>query len=426
LLKQMKFKNILIFLVICLAFLNNLFWTAVIPYNEAPDEYTHFQVAQFIAQKNRFPVFGQDENMGVSKYEKPGFRAFYNASYSCMPPLAYLFQASAIKIIPGLKPDQTYLAARLSSVFLGLVFSLIILKLARLLFPKFSQQLTFMIFTLFIPQATFIFSYVNSDALSLVLSSLLFYYVIFFLKGKNELNLATSLVLGLILGLTALTRYNAFVLFPFVGLVFLGRVKREKKELVGVGLTLLASLLVSGWWYGRNLLIYGDLLAMKQFWQTYRMLYPPEDIGHQFYTLGYILFQTGWLGQTFRSFWASFGWNYILLPENIYRLLALVCLWSIYGLFKEFKRERQFLAFSGLIFFASLSLSLWQSLKFGFQAQGRYLFPALPAVSFILVFGLFNLSRKKWAQGLAFLLVNLGIIFLNIFSLVAFLIPAYY
>jgi len=426
------FKKLGIFIFVLAVFLNTLFWALVIPYNDAPDEYTHFEVARFIALNNRFPIFGQDENMGVSKYEKIGFRAYYNASYSSMPPLAYMVQALAIKIIPGMNEENYFLSARISSVFLSIIFVLLVIKLSAVLFSKPLTQTTFAIFTLFIPQVTFTFSYVNSDALALVLSTTVFYWLVCFWQEKIKITGKNSLLFGVILGLTALTRYNAFVYFPLALIVYLIKlkvVKNLKKRFKYLSIVILSFILPSGWWYLRNLILYRDPLGTRKFWETIHMLYPPENIGQNFYTLTYILFKTNWFWQNFKTFWAAFGWNYILLPENFYRFLLLISFLAITGLLKKSNQEQPFskksLFLCLLLVSFSFLLSLWQSFKFAFQAQGRYFFPVLVPISFMVTAGLFGLSQKRWQQTFIFLIISMGIMFLNIFSLFT-LISVYY
>jgi len=431
---SLKSIRVIVILTIITVFLNNLLWALVIPYNEAPDEYTHFEVSRFIADKNRLPNFLKDDNMGVSKYEKQGYRAFYNASYSIMPPLAYLIQAGAIKIFaPFWGDNNLYLSARFSSVFLSVLFVFIVWKIAKELFENKLQQLSLIIFCSFIPQISFTFSYVNSDALGIVVSSLLIYYLILVIKKRAKINYKNSLYLGLLIGLGLLTRYNIFVVFPFTAVFYLAELLKIKepvfKKIKKVLLVVFPVLIIAGWWYVRNLILYGELLGTKNFWKVVHMLHPPKDIGKSFYTPIYILFKTNWLWENFKSFWASFGWNYIFLAEFYYRILLFLGLCSLVGLVIEYgknKTKRKLININAGLFVFSLLLSLWQSWKYAYQAQGRYFFPVIIAVGWLFILGLFSMCKDELFKKTIFVFINLFTIFLNVYSLLFIIIPVYY
>lgn len=417
-------------LLLSAVFLTCLIWTIVIPYNEAPDEYTHFDVAQFIALNNRFPVFGKDENMAVSKYEIPGVVLKYNASYSAMPPLAYIWQAGFIKIL-NFDLQNLYISARIANIFLAVIFVFLIFKLSRKLFEKKYQQVFFMFLAILTPQIIFTFSYVNSDGVLLVFTALIWYWILRFLK-QTSLSFKESILFGATIGLAVLTRYNIGPLLIIAAIFFIRQnkfYKSYKPKIMSLILTGGTALLTGGWWYVRNLLIYKDILATKNFWQTYHMIYPPQELGKAFYTPFYILVKTDWLWRTWQSLWAVFGWNNLLLPEFFYRVLLSLFILSLTFLFlsweKLSKKEKNLSILSLLVLFSSLGLSLWQSLNYAFQPQGRYLFPAWPALIYLFLIGWNKILKKEWQKVTGFIMAS-AILLLSVYSLVGVIVPAYY
>lgn len=422
----MELKRFFLPLIMVWFLVMGYLWIGTIPYNEAPDEYTHFDVAQFIARNKRFPVFGQDENMGVSEYDIPGVVLKYNASYSAMPPLAYLWQAGLISLWP-FGEGSSYLAARFANLVLGLVSLCLSWLVAKEIFKKTYQRLTFALLANLTPQMLFTFSYVNSDGLLLALSWVLWWWLVRFLK--RTIKLKESLLFGLTLGIAVLTRYNIAPLVLVTAGVFAWRLWNQKQahNLVGVTVKVMAalgvSLAVGGWWYVRNLLLYQDILATRQFWKTYQMIYIPE--GKE--TIISVLFQSDWLWRNWQSLWGVFGWNTILLPNFIYRILLVGFLMAILGLFlrKWPKFKKRLLILSGVVLGLAMIASLWQSVTYAFQPQGRYLFAAWPGLVLILIWGGWQWVSNDKKRLVSFLTITF-LLSLDLYALLKILIPAYY
>lgn len=421
----MIIKRLFLPIFLSLVLVNGLLWMIVVPYNQAPDEYSHFDVAEFIAKKNRFPLFSEDENMGVSKYEVPGVVLKYNASYSAMPPLAYLWQALFLKIFG--QGQFAYLSARGANLVLALAATLIAYLLSKLLFEKFYQQLAFIVLSVFSSQITFSFAYVNSDAMLLVFSFLLWWWLAKFYKKK--VNLKTSLLFGLSLGLAGLTRYNIAPLVLVGTAFYVYKLLKQRNFLKHLALTGFVGGSLAGGWYIRNLVLYQDLLATKQFWEVYYMIYGR----HEFINPLRIIFQSNWLWENFKSLWGVFGWNTIYLPNFIYRSLLAFFLLGLIWLLSNLKRlsikEKSLAKLSFLILLLSFLLSLWQSSFYAFQPQARYIFPAWPGLIYLILLGwqgqLSRLKGPDWQKIFSFIVI-IFVVLLNFYSLVGVVIPAYY
>jgi hypothetical protein len=105
---------------------------------------------------------------------------------------------------------------------------------------------------------------------------------------------------------------------------------------------------------------------------------------------------------SFRSFWGQFGWMAVPMDERVYGLLALACLFALWGFLHWLPQGWRALKDAqrlGLILLAlSLSLTalsfLWYNLKF-VQHQGRYLFPALTPLGLWFSLGLREGLKRK-------------------------------
>lgn len=426
-------KPLRVFLALLFLFLllTGLLWAIVIPYNEAPDEYSHFDVANFIAQKRRFPIFGKDENMGVSKYEIPNVVVKYNASYAAMPPGAYLWQALFLSL--GQLFPSAYLLARLANILLLVPLAVISFSLSKKIFKQDWQKVSFVLLSLLSPQIIFTFSYVNSDAMLLVWTFLLWWWLVSFLK-KETITLWKSLIFGVSLGLAVLTRYNILPLVIIAVGGFIWRLWQErrlikfKRSLFLVMTAGIAAILTSGWWYLRNILLYHDLLVSNQFWQTYYFIYPRGQNA----TLWQILSGRDWWWRNWQSLWGVFGWNTIFLPNYFYRVILLMALLSLIVIYIYWRKlgvlGQKLIKLSLGIGLLVLVFSAWQSAAFAYQPQGRYLFPAWPGLVILLSLGWLVAGEAKsvlWPK------IGIGVFIFFLFSwqilsLLTILVPSYY
>jgi hypothetical protein len=99
---------------------------------------------------------------------------------------------------------------------------------------------------------------------------------------------------------------------------------------------------------------------------------------------------------SFASFWGVFGHMNVFMPTWIYQCLAVVCVGSIVGCALGVKRLRvdsQFYRDVTMVAFTTLALVLLAFLQFNmkyFQAQGRYVYPALLPLSLFWAIGAGN------------------------------------
>lgn len=196
--------------------------------------------------------------------------------------------------------------------------------------------------------------------------------------------------LGLALGVAALSKLSALGLLGVAGLALLywawraraGRFLFEAALWCG-----LPALAVAGWWYARNQLLYGDLLAWN-LWEA-NILLRVQRAGWET-----ILGETGSL---FRSYWGLFGWLNVAYPRWVYDGFVALTLVVVAGVawqagrgLRHLRRPdgRTVAALLLLLWLAVLTVSWLRFMIVAPAAQGRYFFPAAPTLIWLAALGL--------------------------------------
>ncbi len=405
----MKTNLFLTILLITVVF-NSLLWIATVPFNHAPNEFSHYSIPKFIINNDRYPIFGQDATIIEYDDQKA-------VSLSSLPPMAYLIQAGLMKLGNFLvKENHQYLIARLSSLLAILIYLYFSWKTVLCLFDNLKLQRCTLILLAFIPGVTFISSYVNSDSWMLAFASFLIWLTVRLFQ-HDEVNDKDILLLGIAAGLLILNRYNGYILLIFPALAVL-----SLKSVRHVFVFALSTLVIGGWWFLHNFFLFGQILPVGKFMQVHYFI----DGAHNSYNIPIIevIFQRHWLWATFKSFWASFDWSSLYFPNIYYVFIALLCLISLIGIIRQSK-SKMVLIFSSIIFL-SIFQSLLSSADFAYQPEGRYLYHTLPLLGYLFILGLTSFWKSFVWQKFILDLVVIGIISFNILSLTVLILPKYY
>ncbi|MBN1812975.1 MAG: glycosyltransferase family 39 protein [Anaerolineae bacterium] len=243
---------------------------------------------------------------------------------------------------------------------------------------------------------------------------------------------------GAVYGLAALSKLSCIALGPAVALALLLDVLRVGHYKVGhlfrrdqllrllVNAIILfgTTILIAGWWYVRNLILYGELMGVDA-WISRTATVWPEPIG--FFEV------VPFLKDMQISYWAMFGWFNIAGARWMYQIwwvlvglagvglvFALADQWSP----RRFPRPAQMgLVIVSLAFLLILG-SVWRFIMIVPGAQGRYLMPVAAAISVFLVLGLDRFILNQFTPGLAVLL-GVGNLVIALVCLFAFILPAY-
>jgi len=319
----------------------------------------------------------------------------------------------------------------------------------------------------------FISGAVNNDNLAILLASLAVWLMIadfgvrsaecgvrsaehsFRLTANSYQLTAYWLLLGAVIGLALLTKEGTFALLPLAwGTIFMTLWARENtadtmpqsairnpqsrvfrqlltvliRSLLQFALLLIPVLLIAGWWYYRNIVLYGDFLGWNAFIAVLGSRAHPASLAQLWdERVGFMM-----------SFWGLFGGVNVPMPQWIYTVLNGVLVTAVLGFIvylgrevREWRREtRDWRAktnpqspipslqslVSNLLYFVVSRFALIVCLLFAFavvfglvqwatttwSSQGRLVFTAVSALATLLVVGLVGwLPRKpaRWVAG---------------------------
>lgn len=373
---------------------------------EASDELWHFGVVQHIAETGELPT--QDPERPTI-WEQEGSQ----------PPLYYLIAALIARpfdradfedatapnphAIPGnpanvgnknlvLHPapdpfplEGTALAVfalRLWGIFLG---GITIYAVYRAAMEIAGSQVGLLAagLTAFNPMFLFIAASVNNDTLVTALNSLILWQMVAFLRAGFTARRST--LIAVLLALAALTKLSGLVLMPIVGLAALITAWRTRNlrglVLLGV-LTAGAWALLAGWWYIRNLTLYGELFGT-------RMMVAVAGPRLEPFTLG-----TLWAEfEGFRAaYWGWFGGVNILTLPAFYWIMDGLTIIAVVGAALAVwraRRESQGAALALLVLTVAVGMGAviaWTAQTYA--SQGRLLFPFIAAISPLMAIGL--------------------------------------
>lgn len=436
-------------LIIGLFLLGGLAYSLVVPPFETPDEPFHYGFARHIAQGNGLPI--QDpENTGPWAQEGSQAPLYYlltglatrGIDQSDFPELAVRNPRANIgnPLYPGNKNFMLYAgrwqplegsnlalhAGRWLSLLLGALTLWSTWRLAQFAFPhRQTLPLLAMALVAAIPQFLFLSASFSNDNAVIAASAFTLFWLARLLAKADDAPVTwwEWSVLGVALGAAALSKLQGLGLIPLSGLVvlFLAWRRRTWRVLLDAVLfTGIPAIVIAGWWYWRNVVLYGDWSGLAHLM---------EINGRREGGIDWCDFWPEFAGLRF-SMWGVFGWFNILLPEWFYRVMDGVTVIGLVGAALATSNAVRRLA-SGVTHQASgaprilallwIWLAMMAALLLYWTAQatgsqGRLFFPALPAFAVLLIAGgdfwlrwLPRLARGAVWMGLLALLVGMSI-----------------
>jgi len=224
------------------------------------------------------------------------------------------------------------------------------------------------------------------------------------------------LPLGIVLGLGALTKTSVLALLPITGLAVIVVAWRKgswREFWAGAVATALPVLLIAGWWYLRNVQLYGDVTGISAFIDVLGKRAAPASLlqlwGERW---GFML-----------SYWGLFGGVNVSFTDWVYHLLNGLAVLAVIGVivyfvtmtwqwfradpihsWRDFRFElrdyvqgRAALFLVGLFGLIVVAL-LTQWARVTWSSQGRLVFSAISTWSIYFVLGLATIATKRFAK----------------------------
>ncbi|MFD7022219.1 DUF2142 domain-containing protein [Promicromonospora sukumoe] len=223
------------------------------------------------------------------------------------PPLYYAVGAAALRAV-GLAEarwDVQLLALRLMDALFLLPVPLLAAAAVRRLTGSRAAALVAASFTLFVPQVGHILGSVTNDSLAVLSGAVATFACVLVVRG--DLRARTAVGLGAAVGIGLLTKVMAVFALPMVVAAYLlapgARGRRATGALIAGGV----AFAVGGWWWLRNLLVYGVVqpVGIPQRFE------PGEHQGTWYFLRTAVT-------QLTRSFFGNFGWLEVRIPDPVF------------------------------------------------------------------------------------------------------------
>lgn len=411
-------------------------YSVATPLFESPDEVWHYEYVRWLVEGRGLP---RPEQVGEAPWHQEGSQPplYYLAAAALTAPISTANAAEVIRYNPHAAIGQAEAfgnknmvahgeadswpwrgvalaahVARFFSVLLGAVTVTSAYLLALAVFPdRLPVALLAAALVAFNPQFLFLSGTVNNDNLVTAACSFGLYWLVMLMGRRDAAGAPAAptwgqlVILGLVVGVAALSKLSGLFLAPLaaLGLTWLAWRRRSLRAWLLWGVvTVAAAALVAGWWYVRNLLLYGDPLGLEAMFAILpRRAEPPTP------TELLVRAQSVW-----RSYWAVFGWFNVVAAEWVYVFFSALALAGLAGLLLAAPlaaRRRppgvgvnpvlpwQLLLL--VVWLAAMVALLWRWATMRYP-QGRLLFPAATALAVLLAWGLLSwLPRRAQAAG---------------------------
>jgi hypothetical protein len=416
--------------IFCLYFLLAVGYSLLMPIWEAPDEGAHFHLAWYLARKDQYAT--EEKN-----YEAGQPRAYY------------YFGSVIIRALDKINPDfSDYTYPREFKYNIRIperrfdwnaenyrfLLGVYMLRWVNILFGALALWLNWKAFQVIAPgspwlritalalmaltpQYLHIMSSVNNDTFGTVAGALLFYLVIRVVKEPANWLALLTVVLAIILPLTTkltVLPVSAAVLLIIAVKWFYG-VRGKSWFIVSAVLLLIFA--------GLLYVFFPETIRMAESEITWRLF----SLRKKVVDLEYLITISR---QILQTYWGKVGWLAVGLPAWVVNSLTALGFVGagihIYRLIKLKTKEPQFTLWAAMLliaFFTTLAVAR-NGLTTG-ATQGRLLFPAIGALSILMVSGWHDALPERYQRKLSWIVIILMFL-LSITLWIFWIVPVYF
>ncbi|MBC7223633.1 MAG: phospholipid carrier-dependent glycosyltransferase, partial [Anaerolineae bacterium] len=425
----------------------SLAYGVVVPLSEAPDELSHYDYVRLVVRERRLPVATE-----VGEAIQPPLYYILGAALAWPIPMDLDFARSnpAFRLHDPDAPQNLFVHGRAETFpYRG---SALAFHLVRALSAVLSTLTVWAVyrgllllargdqvaalggagFLAFVPEFCYLGGAAQNDNLAALLAACLLWRLLALVRGRGDW--AAWAQVGVLLGLGLLAKLSLVAFLPLVGLVAAWRAWRMRgsglarsaaMEAARLGGALALAAAIAGWWYVRNVRLYGDPLG----WALIRRA---VDLQRCPWTREGVWWM---LRGLFESFWGRFGGAaHVRLPLWAYLLAAgfsaVALVGAARGLLSWWRAGRPGWAEAAgwglvVLWLGMVGASL---VRYTLTAQGtnqaRLLYPALLPLVGVLWMGFLHwFPRRRWpwvGGGVA------GLLALANLALLAWFLPAHY
>lgn len=441
-------RNAGILLLLSLFLSLGIAYSIINPLYEAPDELRHYRFVRYLVSYGALPVQGQEACRSQSHHTPLFYAAAAVATFwvssnheLCHTPPTNPFWAyrywevgadNKNQYLP--QPENNFpwhgdaLAAHLArwvNLLIGGGTVWLTWAMGRIIFPKKPiWALGGAAFLAFNPMFVYLSGAINNDVMAAFGGAVILLACLGLVYAPNPLSRRWGFWLGGALGLGVLSKLHLLVLGVLIAgtLVWVTWQKKEwQKGLELMGITIVVAFGLSGWWFVRNQLVYGEPTGVGMVTELWGVRDPWQSFGLVWSEMP----------QVWSSLWGRFGYGQIPLPDGVYTGIFVITLLGLSLVLLQFIRQRgQKMAWL-VLFLAEIVLIF--GMLFGYMlispagAQGRFLFPALPALSILLFYSWQTVWERLFPLGqwLPTVTANAGMFTLALVALTNYLAPAY-
>lgn len=405
-------------------------WSFAVPVFEGPDEHLHWQYARYLHDRWQLPVY---DRFFVEANSPPLYYAAIApvAERTATPPPVGWFDGRDRFVAPftprfHLTADDDQgrywpiRRARLLTVLMAVIAIAFCARAGLEATGLASTALLAAGFAAFLPQFAYRGSHVANDVLVTAMAAWLTWLIVRIVRHGFTWRIGTWAAIA-VAG-AYLSKINGLALALPLALAILTESIPWRRRLTHLGVFGVTALLAAPWTI-RNVLLYGEPFAARAMYhavsdQIYeRSLWDPH-------------FVTTFPRELFKSFVGRFGYFTVKLPKWVYAAYLLFFVGAFAGLVPRLRERREEIrlvavlaAIVGSVFAVVLRINVQID-----QPQGRFLFPALPAIVLLMALGLEGWrpwrggARRMWPARLT----TAGWGAANVLVLALVIVPAYH